>query len=46
MGRRKLKGKPMTMADRKRLWLQTNLVGVENQHIALGETEVGNGNVR
>ena len=36
----------MTMADRERLRLQTNLVGVENQHIALGETEIGNENVR
>ena len=36
----------MTMADRERLWLQTNLVGAEYQHIALGETEIGNANVR
>ena len=36
----------MTVADRERLWLQTNLVGAENQHIALGETEIGNVNVR
>ena len=46
MGQRKLRGKPMTMADRERLQLQTNLVGAENQHIVLGETEIGNSNVR
>ena len=46
MGQRKLKGKPMTMADRERLRLQTNLVGVKNQHTVLGETEMGNVNVR
>ena len=44
MGKRKQKGKSMTMADRERLQLQTNLVGVENQHIVIGET--GNENVR
>ena len=31
----------MMMADRERLRLQTNLVGVENQHIVIGETETG-----
>ena len=36
----------MTMADRERLRLQTNLVGAENQHIVRGETEIGNSNVR
>ena len=36
----------MTMADRERLRLQTNLVGAENQHIAIGESEIGNENVR
>ena len=36
----------MTMADRERLQLQTNLVGAENQHIVIGETETGNENVR
>ena len=46
MGRRKLKGKPVTMADRERLWLETNLVGAENQHTALGETAIGYANVR
>ena len=46
MGQRKLKGKPVTMADRERLQLQTNLVGVENQHTVLGEMETGNVNVR
>ena len=45
-GKRKLKGKPMMMADRERLQLQTNLVGAENQHVVIGETETGNENVR
>ena len=36
----------MMMADRERLQLQTNLVGAENQHIVIGETETGNENVR
>ena len=44
MGKRKQKGKLMTMADRERLRLQTNLVGLENQHVATGD--IGNENVR
>ena len=36
----------MMIADRERLRLQTNLVGAENQHIVIGETETGNENVR
>ena len=32
------------MADRERLSLQINLVGVENQHVATGD--IGNENVR
>ena len=44
MGKRNQKGKSMTMADRERLQLQTNLVGAEDQHIMIGET--GNENVR
>ena len=36
----------MMMADRERLRLQTNLVGAENQHVVIGETEIGNENVR
>ena len=34
MEKRKQKGKLMTMEDRERLRLQTNLVGLENQHLA------------
>ena len=34
----------MTMADRERLRLQTNLVGAENQHVVAGD--IGNENVR
>ena len=44
MGKRKQKGKSMTMADRERLRLQTNLVGVENQHVVTGD--IGNENMR
>ena len=44
MGKRKQKGKLMTMADRERLRLQTNLVGAENQHVVTGD--IGNENVR
>ena len=44
MGKRKQKGKLMMMADRERLRLQTNLVGLENQHVATGD--IGNENVR
>ena len=36
----------MMMADRERLRLQTNLVGAENQHVVIRETETGNENVR
>ena len=34
----------MTMADREKLRLQTNLVGAENQHVVTGD--IGNENVR
>ena len=34
MGKKKQKGKSMTMEDRERLRLQTNLVGQETQHLA------------
>ena len=44
MGKRKQKGKSMTMADRERLRLQTDFVGLENQHVAT--VDMGNENVR
>ena len=44
MEKRKQKGKLMRMADRERLMLQTNLVGLENQHVATAD--IGNENVR
>ena len=34
MGKKKQKGKLVTMEDRERLRLQTNLVGQETQHLA------------
>ena len=36
----------MTIVDRERLRLQTNLVGVENQTVVLGKSEMGTVNIR